>query len=169
MLFPAAAGPAALGTALEALRAALGDRGVWVPRVLPPQPIATSSRSPPPPASVLLVFGDAPTPDSLRAARQLAARIPVRGAAFFADLGGGAAFEHLPDLEAPIDPRYREEIWVSGAVCARVDDLPRLADDATAGGRLTTPLSHLLSITAVGLEECHYPRAPAPGPAATPG
>ena len=38
-----------------------------------------------------------------------------------------------------------------------------------AEGRLTTPLSYLLSIGAVGLEECHYPRAPARAPPEGPG
>jgi hypothetical protein len=154
--------------AAAALRSVLGERAAWVPRVLGPQTISTLERSPPPPASVLLVYGDAPAPHSLLAARQLAARIPVRGCAFHGDLGGGAAFELLPDLEPALDPRYREEIWIRGPVCAGIEDLPRLADEATRGGRLTTPLSHLLSITAVGLEECHYPRAPAPVPAAAP-
>jgi hypothetical protein len=154
--------------AAAALRSLLGEGAAWVPRVLQPQSISTLSRSPPP-ASLLLVYGDAPSPESLLVARQLAARIPVRGCAFSGDLGGGAAFEHLPDLDPPLDPRYREEIWVPGAACARLDDLPRLVEEATSGGRLTSPLSHLLSITAVGLEECHYPRAPAAGPAAGPG
>ena len=50
-----------------------------------------------------------------------------------------------------------------------LEDLPRLADEATREGRLTTPLSYLLSIGAVGLEECHYPRAPARAPPEGPG
>ena len=154
--------------AVEALRSLLGERGAWLPRVLPPQPVATLARAGPPPAAILLVHGAPPSADSLLAARQLAATIPVRGAVFWGDLGGGAAYEQLPDLEAPLDPRYREEIWVAGPTPGRLEDLPRLADEATANGRLSTPLSHLLSITAIGLEECHYPRAPAPGPRAAP-
>jgi len=65
-----------------------------------------------------------------------------------------------------MDPRYREELWLEGPLPARLEDLPGLADEATRDGRLTTPLSHLLSISAIGLEECHYPRAPAPAPVA---
>jgi len=154
--------------AVEALRSLLGERGAWLPRVLPPQPVATLARAGPPPAAILLVHGAPPSADSLLAARQLAATIPVRGAVFWGDLGGGAAYEQLPDLDAPLDPRYREEIWVAGPTPGRLEDLPRLTDEATASGRLSTPLSHLLSITAIGLEECHYPRAPAPGPRAAP-
>ena len=30
------------------------------------------------------------------------------------------------------------------------------ADAATAEGRLTTPLAHLLSMMSFGVEECHY-------------
>ncbi len=155
---------AAWTEAAERLRAIAGDQGAWVPRVLPPQPAATVGRARRLPASVLLVHGTAPSPDSLFAARQVAARIPVRGALFLGDLGGGAAYERLPDLPDPVDPRYREELWLAGPPPLRLEDLPRLADEATREGRLTTPLSHLLSISAVGLEECHYPRAPAPAP-----
>jgi len=112
------------------------------------------------------VHGARPHPDSLLAARTLAARIPVRGALFFQDLGGGAAYEQLPDLDEPLDPRYREETWTAGEAPARLADLPRLADEATRDGRATSPLSHLLAISAIGLEECHYPRAPAGAPRA---
>jgi len=83
---------------------------------------------------------------------------PVRGA-LFTSLENGTAYEMLPDLEQPIDPRYREEIWLPGPLPSRIDDLPALVDAATQEGRLTTPLSHLLAIMAIGLEECHYPRA----------
>ena len=154
--------------AVEALRSLLGERGAWLPRVLPPQPVSTLARAGAPPAAILLVHGAPPSVDSLLAARQLAATIPVRGAVFCGDLGGGVAYEQLPDLDPPLDPRYREEIWVAGPTPGRLEDLPRLADEATASGRLSTPLSHLLSITAIGLEECHYPRAPAPAPRAAP-
>jgi hypothetical protein len=153
---------------VEALRSLLGERGAWLPRVLPPQPVATLARAGSPAAAILLVHAAPPSADSLLAVRQLAATIPVRGGVFCGDLGGGATYEQLPDLDAPLDPRYREEIWVAGPSPDRLEDLPRLADEATAGGRLSTPLSHLLSITAIGLEECHYPRAPAPAPRATP-
>jgi hypothetical protein len=155
--------------AADTLRALLGERGAWVPRVLPPQPAAALARATGLPASVLLVHGDALAPDSLSGARELAARVPVRGALFLGDLGGGAAYERLPDLPDPIDPRYREELWLRGALPSALADLPRLIDDATRDGRLTSPLSHLLSISAIGLEECHYPRAPAAGLRAEPG
>ncbi len=155
--------------AAEALRALLGDRGAWIPRVFPAQPAETVARSRRHPASLLLVHAAPPSPGSIYAARQLAARVPVRGALFLGDLGGGAAYEQLQDLADPIDPRYREELWLSGPGPAQLEDLPRLADEATREGRLTTPLSHLMSITAIGLEECHYPREPAPGLAARPG
>ena len=74
---------------------------------------------------------------------------------------GGAAWEQLEDLEEPLDPRYREEPWASGGPPALLADLPRLADGATRTGRPTSPLSWLLAISAIGLEECHYPRGPA--------
>jgi hypothetical protein len=154
--------------AAEALRAILGERGSWVPRVLPPQPAATVARANRLRASILLVHGAAPSADSLFAARQLAARVPVRGALFLGDLGGGAAYERLPDLAEPLDPRYREEVWLRGTPPLRLEDLPRLVDDATRDGHPTTPLSHLLSISAIGLEECHYPREPAPEPRGAP-
>jgi hypothetical protein len=153
----------------EALRALLGERGAWIPRVLEAQPADTVARSRRHPASLLLVHAAPPAAGSIFAARQLASRVPVRGALFFGDLGGGAAYERLPDLADPIDPRYREELWLSGPAPARLQDLPRLADDATRDGRLTTPLSHLLSISAIGLEECHYPREPSRGLPAGPG
>jgi len=151
-----------------ALRALLGDRGAWVPRVLPPRPAADLARAPRPPASLLLVHGGRPTAQSLFAARELAGLVPVRGALFAGDLGGGAAYEQVPDGPEPIDPRYREEIWIEASLPAALAELPRLCDDATRDGRLGTPLSHLLSISAIGLEECHYPRAPGPAPRAAP-
>jgi hypothetical protein len=155
--------------AAEALRTLLGEHGAWVPVVLPAQPAATVARTRRLPASIVLVHAGPPSPDSLFAARQLAARVPVRGALFLGDLGGGAAYERLPDLPEPLDPRYREELWLGGTAPSRLDDLPRLVDDATRDGRPTTPLSHLLSISAIGLEECHYPRVPAREPPGAPG
>jgi hypothetical protein len=152
--------------AAEGLRALLGPRGVWVPRVLQSRPASTLLRAPPPPASVLIVHGDPLSPASLVAARALAARMPVRGALFLGDLGGGAAYERVADLEEPVDPRYREEPWLRGEAPAMLADLPRLADEATRGGRPTSPLSWLLSISAIGLEECHSPRGPAAAPRA---
>jgi hypothetical protein len=80
--------------------------------------------------------------------------------ALFTDLGGGNAYERQPDLEAPLDPRYREEIWTRGnGVPRSLADLPSAVDEATSQGRLTTPLSHLLAAVGIGLEECHYPGA----------
>jgi hypothetical protein len=152
--------------AADALRALLGGRAGWIPRVLQSRPASTLVRAPPPPASILIVHGAPPSPASLLAARDLAARIPVRGALFFGDLGGGAAYEQIEDLEEPLDPRYREEPWVSGDLPASLADLPRFVDEATRTGRPTSPLSWLLSISAIGLEECHYPRGPAGAPRA---
>ncbi len=151
-------------SAADALRSLLGERGAWVPRVLASRPASTLSPDPDEAASVLLVFGAPPDPGSLLEARSLATRIPVRGAVFFGDGGRGAAYESLPDLAEPLDPRYREEPWSDGATPASLADLARLSDEATAGGRPTSPLSWLLSISAIGLEECHYPRAPARAP-----
>jgi hypothetical protein len=108
---------------------------------------------------MLLVLPAPLSGDSLLLARRLAAREPVRSAAFKDALGAGNAYERLPDLEMPLDPRYREEVWVdSAALPERLSDLPAAADAATAQGRLTTPLSHLLSAMALGVEECLYPR-----------
>src|SRR5262249_44286884 len=59
--------------AAEALRAVLGERGGWVPRVLAPQPVATIARSRRLPASVLIVHASPPSSDSLFAVRDLAA------------------------------------------------------------------------------------------------
>jgi len=152
--------------AAEALRSLLGERGAFVPRVLSPRPASTLSRAPAPASSILLVHGAPPSATSLLAARELAARMPVRGALFSGGLGGGAAWESLADLEEPLDPRYREEPWEAAEPPARREDLPRLADEATRSGRPLSPLAWLLAISAVGLEECHYPRAPSPAPSA---
>jgi len=155
--------------AAAALRALLGERGAFVPRVLPPQPAATVARAKRLPTSMLVVHAGPPTAESLLAVRELAARVPVRGALFRGDLGGGAVWERLPDLPLPMDPRYREEPWQGGPLPSDLRDLPRMVDEATREGHLTTPLSHLLSIASVGLEECHYPRAAARAPREAPG
>jgi len=118
--------------------------GKWTPRLEP--------------EGSLLVYGGPLAPASLLQARQLAAQRPVRGA-LFTDLKNGDAYELLPDLPEPLDPRYREERWAPGSLPARLEELPALVDDATRAGRLTSPLVHLLAISAIGLEECHYPRA----------
>lgn len=152
----------AFSEAAAALRALLGERARWVPRVLEPRPIATVLEAPLPIASTLLVHGiplSAEHSPALLAARRLAAQVPVRGALFFGSLGGGRAHELWPDLDEPLDPRYREETWVaSEKLPARLEELPALADEATREGRLTSPLSHLLAMMGVGLEECLYPR-----------
>jgi hypothetical protein len=112
------------------------------------------------PSSVQLVHATPPSPADLLAARALAARRPVRGALFRDHLDGGKPYELLPDLDAPLDPRYRDDVWLSGSrLPERLEDLPGLVDEATKDGRLTTPISHLLAMVAIGLEECHYPRA----------
>jgi hypothetical protein len=121
--------------------------GSWAPRVGSQQA-----------ASILLVHAAPLSAATLSRARQLALSQPVRGA-LFTSLERGAAYELVPDLEPPIDPRYREDAWIPGPVPSRVEDLPGLIDEATREGRLTTPLSYLLAIMAIGLEECHYPRA----------
>jgi hypothetical protein len=100
------------------------------------------------------VHGGTMTPRELRQARELAAVQPVRGA-LFTDLRGGVAYEHLPDLPQALDPRYREEAWTAGE---GYEDLVRAMDEATREGRLTTAASHLLAMTAPGLEERHPPR-----------
>jgi hypothetical protein len=148
--------------AAETLRSLAGEWSPWIPRVLSPQTPALLLRAPPPPASILLVHDAPPSPGSLLSARQLAARIPVRGALFRRGPGGGAAYEQLPDLEAPLDPRYREGTWEAGRLPAAMKELVALADQGTESGQPIPPLAHLLAITAVGLEECHYRRAPAP-------
>lgn len=158
---------AAWSEAASALRELPGERGAWVPRVLPPAQAATLLAAPPP-ASILLVHGAPPSPTALLAARELAARIPIRGALFAGSLAAGAAWELLPDLDDPVDPRYREGAWQPGPAPDALGDLVRLVDEATRGGEPTTPLSHLLSISAVGVEECHSPRAPASAPRARP-
>ena len=134
------------------LRTLLGDRGGWVPRVFPPRALdALDGR-----AAVLLVYGAPLGPEQLAQARRLAAEVPVRGAAF-PDLCGGAALELLPDHDEPLDPRYREELWTpGGAPPADLAELVAQTDEATREGRLTTPLSHLLSMMAIGVEECLY-------------
>jgi hypothetical protein len=146
---------AAFDAAARRLREAFGDGAVWLPEVQPPRPLATllDARS----AAALLVYGGPMNPRELREARTLAGAQPVRGA-LFTDLRGGAAYELLPDLPAPLDPRYREESW---STAAEPEDLVAAADAATREGRLTTAASFLLSMTAPGLEERHPPRAPA--------
>lgn len=155
--------------AASALSALLGERSAWVPLVLPPQHLTALAEAPRPPASILLVHPTVLSARTLLATRQLAVEKPVRGALFLDPLGKGLAYEQLPDFEPPLDPRYREEAWLPPATLAAgalasLDDLPALIDGATQGGRLTTPLSHLLSMMAMGLEECHYLRASAAAP-----
>jgi hypothetical protein len=82
----------------------------------------------------------------------------VRGAVFRGSLGGGAAWEGIPDVPAPLDPRYREDAWEDGPLAASMSELPAVADAATREGRLSTPLAHLLSLFSFGVEECHYAR-----------
>jgi hypothetical protein len=145
--------------AAAALRALLPGHAGHVPRIAEPQDAATLAGMPRVPASVQLVHGGPPCGEDLLAARILAARRPVRGALFRDHLDGGKAYERLPDLDAPLDPRYRDDVWLSDSrLPERLEDLPSLADEATKDGRLTTPLSHLLAMMALGLEECHYPR-----------
>src|SRR5207237_10918069 len=104
-----------------------------------------------------------------REARALASRRSGRGGAFKGDLDGGRPFERTGDLPAPLDPRYREEAWASAPTLPlSVRDLPRFADEATRGGVLTTPVSHLLSATAIGMEECHPPPRTVPSSPAGP-
>lgn len=143
------------------LRELLRDRAGFVPEVRPPEASAALVAAPIPAASVLLVHGAPPTARSLLAARELAAGVPVRGALFFESLGDGSPWEQVPDTGEPLDPRYREGAWQRGRSPSSLADLVDAVDEATARGQLTSPLSHLLSLAAVGLEECHSPRAPA--------
>jgi hypothetical protein len=143
---------------LEAAEALRAIAGAWAPRVAEPKHIAALLEAPRAAASVLLVHRASLSAASLSQARRLAAQQPVRGA-LFSSLERGSAYELLADLEPPLDPRFREESWLPGPIASRSQELPALIDEATREGRLTTPLSHLLSIMAIGLEECHYPRA----------
>jgi hypothetical protein len=145
--------------AASALRAVLGKYAPHVPRVAEPQDAATIAHLPRLPAAIQLVHAASPTSAALLAARALAARRPVRGALFRDHLDRGRAYEGIPDLEAPLDPRYRDEAWSSAPrLPADPCELVALVDEQTKDGRLTTPLTHLLALVAVGLEECHYPR-----------
>jgi hypothetical protein len=145
--------------AAAALRALVGGCAVHVPRVAEPQDAATLADMPRSPASMLLVHPTPPSAAGLLAARTLAARRPLRGALFRDHLDGGKPYERLADVDAPLDPRYRDEVWLSGSrLPDRLEDLPGLVDEATKDGRLTTPVSHLLAMMAIGMEECHYPR-----------
>ena len=135
-----------------ALRRLLGERAGWVPHVFPPRALDTlEARAP-----LLLVYGAPLDAARLAQARQLAAEIPVRGAAF-PDLGGGAAYELVPDHDDPLDPRYREELWTPAEQePATLAELIARTDEATREGRLTTPLSHMMALMAIGVEECLY-------------
>jgi len=116
---------------------------------------------------MLLVYATPLRTEDLREARALASRRAIRGALFKGDLGSGKPFERAGDLPAPLDPRYREDAWISSpSVPLAAWDLPRFADEATRSGALTTPVSHLLSATAIGMEECHPPPRPVPSPPA---
>jgi hypothetical protein len=143
----------AFDEAAKLLKSLFGDGSVWIPDVLAPRPLVTLHDSKH--AALLLVHGGPMHPRELKQARDLAALQPVRGA-LFTDLLNGAAYEQLPDLEAALDPRYREETWIESEP---FDDLVAAMDAATASGMLTTAASHLLSMTAPGLEERHPPRA----------
>ena len=136
--------------AAEALRQIAGECAPWVPAIAEPREIDALL----PAASILLVHGAPPSADSILSSRRLAAQRPVRSAVFRDHLGGGNAWERLPDLEPPLDPRYRDETWRPEP--SSITNLPAAADAATAKGRLTSPLVHLLSMMAFGVEECHY-------------
>jgi len=141
------------------LRRLVGAHAIHIPRIAEPQDAATLADLPRAQASVQLVHAAPAAAAPLLAARALAARRPVRGALFRDHLDGGKPYELLPDLDAPLDPRYRDDVWLSGSrLPERLEDLPALVDEATKDGRLTTPVSHLLAMVAIGLEECHYPR-----------
>jgi hypothetical protein len=135
----------------------LGDTAAWVPEIAEPRHLSALAEAPPHRASTLLVHAAPPSPASLFASRRLAAERTVRGALFKGSLDEGRAHERASDCREPLDPRYREEIWRPGPLPQRLADLPRLADEATQEGCLTTPLSHLLAAMGIGLEECHYP------------
>ena len=153
--------------AADALRSAAGDLAPWIPRVLPPQHLAILADAPREASSMLLVYATPLRTDDLREARALASRRAIRGALFKGDLGSGKPFERVGDLPMPLDPRYREDAWIpSPSVPLAAWDLPRFADEATRSGALTTPVSHLLSATAIGMEECHPPPRPVPSPPA---
>ncbi|MFL5312512.1 MAG: hypothetical protein ACJ79H_18920 [Myxococcales bacterium] len=145
--------------AAASLRRLSRGHAVHVPRIAEPQDAATLADMPRPSPSVQLVHAVPATATALLAARSLAARRAVRGALFRDHLDAGKPYELLPDLDAPLDPRYRDDVWLSGSpLPERLEDLPGLVDEATKEGRLTTPVSHLLAMVAIGLEECHYPR-----------
>ena len=145
--------------AAASLRALLGRNAAHVPRVAEPQDAPMLAHLPPLPAAMQLVYGAPPAAGDLLAARTLAARRPVRGALFREHLDAGKPYERVPDLDAPLDPRYRDGTWRSASRApASLDELIAFVDDDTKDGRLTTPVSHLLATLAFGLEECHYPR-----------
>jgi hypothetical protein len=153
--------------AAETLRSIAGDLAPWIPRVLPPQRLAILADAPREPSSMLLVYVTPLRAEDLREARGLASRRAIRGALFKGDLDGGRPFERTGDLPAPLDPRYREETWAgSSSLPLSPLDLPRFVDEATRDGALTTPVSHLLSATAIGMEECHPPPRTVPSPPA---
>lgn len=145
-------------TAAESLRAILGECAAWVPAVAAPRELIAGATLPA--GSLLIVHGSAPSPESITATRHLAAQRPVRGALFSPDLGGGRAWEGLPDFDDPIDPRYRDDLWTEGPIAAALAGLPARADEATAEGRPSTPLGWLLSMMAFGVEEYCYAKAP---------
>jgi hypothetical protein len=121
----------------------------WLPRIEPVRPIAAllSTRT-----SMLLVSSAPLGVRELCEARKAAAAQPIRGAVF-SDLQQGIARERAPDLPAPLDPRYREEVWVPGSQALSIDD-------ATRAGRCTTAAAHLLSLTVPGIVECPPVSAP---------
>jgi hypothetical protein len=149
--------------AAEALRSIAGDLAPWIPRVLPPQHLAILADAPRELSSMVLVYATPLTPGDLRDARLLASSKAIRGALFRDHLDGGKPFERVADLPGALDPRYREEVWIgSGPVPSAPRELAAQVDQATLGGVLTTPVSHLLAATAIGMEECHAPPRPAP-------
>jgi len=153
--------------AADALRSLAGDLAPWIPRILPPQHLAILADAPRDQSSMLLVHATPLRADDLREARALASRRAIRAALFRDHLDSGRPFERTGDLPAPLDPRYREEVWTeSPSLPLSAGDLPRYADEGTRGGVLTTPVSHLLSATAIGMEECHPPPRTVPSPPA---
>jgi hypothetical protein len=132
--------------AADELRKLAGDCAPWVPAVVEPREIDAQG-------SILLVHGAPPSAESIVFSRRLAAQRPVRGAIFRDHLEKGSPWERLPDLEPPLDPRYRDDAWTAAPVSA---PLVAHVDAATAKGRLTSPLVYLLSMMSFGVEECHY-------------
>ena len=96
--------------AAAALRALLREAAGWIPEVARPRHAATLLEAPRAAVSGLLVHAAPLDGRSLLAARAAGRARPSALGALPRISAAGSAYERQPDLEVPLNPRYREEV-----------------------------------------------------------